>query len=488
MISRQSKTLEQAVARYVQKNNRSPPPGFEEWFKFAQDHQSAIIDDYGQLDKDLEPLRKVPSNILRQRIKNATKAGMWLLYQWDFKDGNVTTTAKDDWETVRTYREIMTPFLDKLPEFTVLQSWDDSHRVCGPKDGKEDVLDASVFQAQCHGGNAVPSPRDHLLQGCPRNTASKALISSDRPSIDVCTNADAWKTRHGIFGMHNGCFNSTVPVLSLAKVSSFQDVLTASWCYGGSGYRALGDNQDKVAYVDKKPRMYWRGSNTGARYEKEFAFRGHRQRLVMLGHQLRAKAAQLAARVSIAGDTPDVFSEEDRKRVELPNMPKTFSKAQLSAISRFTNDTFDMNFVNLHGCDGDDSFCKDWKETIPLAEHQSSSYAFQNKFLMDLDGNSMSCRFYRLLDSNSLVFKQTIYVEWHDDRIVPWLHYIPVSTDLEELPILLDFFANDPRGEILGQKIAETSRQWASTGLRKIDLSIYTYRQMLELADIIGHD
>ncbi|KAJ1021066.1 hypothetical protein NDA16_003852 [Ustilago loliicola] len=107
---------------------------------------------------------------------------------------------------------------------------------------------------------------------------------------------------------------------------------------------------------------------------------------------------------------------------------------------------------------------------------------------MDLDGNSMSCRFYRLLDSNSLVFKQTIYVEWHDDRIIPWLHYIPVSRNMEELPVLLDFFANHPDGQRMGAEIAEASRIWAGTALRKMDLSIYTYRQMIELAHIIGHD
>ena len=113
---------------------------------------------------------------------------------------------------------------------------------------------------------------------------------------------------------------------------------------------------------------------------------------------------------------------------------------------------------------------------IPLAEKRPSSFAFNNRFLMDVDGNSMSCRFYRLLDSNSLDFKQTIYAEWHDDRIVPWLHYVPVSVEFEELPILLDFFTNHKTGQQLGELIANHSRDWAATALRKVDLSIYTYR------------
>ena len=483
MTSRQSKTYEQAVARYVEQYNRQPPPGFEDWFKFAKENKAVIIDDYGQLEQDLAPLRKIPGHILRQRIKNARKTKMWLLHQWDFVNGTVTTTGPGNWENVAMFREIMSPFLHKLPDFTVLHSWDDSHRVCGPKDGIEDVTDPNVFQM---GTNGNPDAKDHLTYGCPRSTATTSSLTSDRPSIDICTHAEDWKTRHGIFHVPNGCFNSTVPVLSLAKVSSFQDITTASWCYGSEGYRLFGNNKDKVPYSEKKGHLYWRGSNTGSMPQKKWAYFGHRQRLVMLGHQMRTKAAQLAARAKAT--TNMVFTEDDYKRVELPNMPKTFTDAQLSALSRLNGDSIDMNFVNLHNCAEDPEFCKVWKATIPLAQRQDSSVAFQNKMLMDLDGNSMSCRFYRLLDSNSIVFKQTIYSEWHDDRIVPWLHYIPVSGSMEELPILVDFFANHRQGDVLGPLIAEASRDWSATALRKIDLSIYTYRQMIELANIIGHD
>ena len=484
MVSRQSKSYEQAVARYVEQYKRQPPPGFADWFKFATENHAVVIDDYGQLEKDLEPLRKIPPHVLRQRIKNARKTNMWLLHQWDFVNGTATTSGPGNWENIATFREIMSPFLHKLPDFTMLHSWDDSHRVCGPRDGIEDVNDTSVVQI---GTTGEPDARDHLMHGCPRNTATNSSLTSDRPSIDICTHGEDWKERHGIFHTFNGCFNSTVPVLSLAKVSSFQDITTASWCYGAEGYRLFGEKKDKVPYAEKKPHLYWRGSNTGTVPKAKYAYFGHRQRLVMLGHQMRTKAIELAARAN-ASSGALTFNKDDLKRFQLPNMPTTFTQPQLEALSRLNADSIDMNFVNLHSCDQTPEFCKEWKSKIPLAQRQDSSVAFQNRFLMDLDGNSMSCRFYRLLDSNSLVFKQTIYAEWHDDRIVPWLHYVPVSRNMEELPILVDFFANDPKGQELGSVIADASRNWAATALRKIDLSIYTYRQMLELAHIIGHD
>ncbi|EST08105.1 Lipopolysaccharide-modifying protein [Kalmanozyma brasiliensis GHG001] len=488
MVARQSQTYEQAVQRYVEQYNRQPPPGFQDWFTFAKANNAIIIDDYGQLEQDLAPLRKIPAHVLRQRMKNGRKTGMWELHQWDFKNGTVSTGAKHG--TVNAFKGILQPFVHKLPDFSVLQNWDDNHRVCGPKPGEvEDVNDTTVIEV---GTSGDPDAMDHLTIGCPRNTETTSSVTSDRPSVDFCKHTHDWMNQHGIFRVHNGCFNSTVPVLSLTKISSFQDITTASWCYGADGYRLWGLNpsgkdSDHVAYRDKRARIYWRGSNTGSRRGKKPHYYGHRERLVMMGAQMQKKAAELAARYK-GQSLPGTFTQDDVKRVELPEMPKTFTQLQLSALSRLDPEAIDMNFVGLHGCQNDPERCAEWEKTFPLAAHQDSSFAFRNKFLMDIDGNSMSCRFYRLLDSNSLVFKQTIYVEWHDDRIVPWLHYVPVSKGMEELPILLDYFTNDPTGQALGEMIANTSRDWSNSALRKIDLSVYTYRQMLELAHIIGHD
>ena len=482
MVSRQSQTYQQAVDRYVQQFQRQPPPGFEDWFHFAKLHNATIIDDYGQLEKDLAPLRKVPSHILRQRVNNVRKVVKHRLYQWEFVNGTAHTDAPAEWEEVQVYKEILQPFVHKLPDFKLLHNLNDPHRVCGPKYGEEDVNDPSAPIAHCSDGSC----KELLTLGCPRNTETTSLVSTDRPSVDMCANAEDWSTKHGLFHVYSECYRTTVPMLSLSKVSSFQDITTASWCYGSTHYRLEGDHKDTIPYAQKKASIYWRGSKTGSSPLAQYAFRGHRERLVMLTHQMKSKIAQLTGRTQTGADL--TLAAADLDRVSLPNMPTTFTRAQATALSRLQPDSININFVKLHNCEVDPQFCTTWNATIPLSPAVSSNRAFENKFLIDVDGNAMSCRFYRLLDSNSLVFKQTIWVEWHDDRIVPWLHYVPVSTDYEELPILIDYFANNVKGQELGQLIAESGRDWASTALRKIDLSVYTYRQMLELANIIGHD
>ena len=96
----------------------------------------------------------------------------------------------------------------------------------------------------------------------------------------------------------------------------------------------------------------------------------------------------------------------------------------------------------------------------------------------------MSTRFYRLLSSQSVVLKQSWIQEWHDDRLVPWVHYIPVTMGMDELPSLINFLVNDPEGKRLSIEISREGSTWSRQVLRRIDMSIYVYRLLLELAEI----
>ena len=114
--------------------------------------------------------------------------------------------------------------------------------------------------------------------------------------------------------------------------------------------------------------------------------------------------------------------------------------------------------------------------------------AFAHQFVLDLDGKGASCRFYPLLGSNSVVFKQTVWTEWHSDRLRPWLHYIPIDVDLAkgELPTALDWFLHTAEGPRYAAMVATESRAWSEQALRKVDVAIYYFRLLLELADLLG--
>ena len=103
------------------------------------------------------------------------------------------------------------------------------------------------------------------------------------------------------------------------------------------------------------------------------------------------------------------------------------------------------------------------------------------------------------MTSNSLIFKSTIYPEWSvvlcslypfvylsprsarfTDRVVPWVHYVPIQVDLSDLHDALLFFRGDGNGdgahEYLARKIASAGRQWSKQFWREEDLVSYFFR------------
>jgi hypothetical protein len=57
---------------------------------------------------------------------------------------------------------------------------------------------------------------------------------------------------------------------------------------------------------------------------------------------------------------------------------------------------------------------------------------------------------------------------------------------MEELPSLMDFLINSREGERLSANIAQAGYDWSRLVLREIDMSLYVYRLLLELAEIYG--
>lgn len=68
MMSSQSRTLDDAVKVYRFRYRRDPPKGFDKWWKFTQQNNVKIIDEYDSLMKDLEPFWFLSPEELRRRI------------------------------------------------------------------------------------------------------------------------------------------------------------------------------------------------------------------------------------------------------------------------------------------------------------------------------------------------------------------------------------------------------------------------------------
>jgi hypothetical protein len=84
-------------------------------------------------------------------------------------------------------------------------------------------------------------------------------------------------------------------------------------------------------------------------------------------------------------------------------------------------------------CDVEDGSCAAIKAELPFREVKTFSEENHYRYILDIDGNAWSARFHRLLQTNSLILKSTVYPEWWNQRIQPWLHYVPVKLDFTDL-------------------------------------------------------
>jgi Arabidopsis thaliana protein of unknown function (DUF821). len=140
---------------------------------------------------------------------------------------------------------------------------------------------------------------------------------------------------------------------------------------------------------------------------------------------------------------------------------------------------FDVAFTRIFQCGR--KYCHDQKMYFDVKPWADKDQAFRSKLVFDIDGNGISGRYYKLLASKSAPLKHTILREWHDDRLIPWVHYIPVSHSMDELPELTMYLTSEA-GQKRAQEIAEQGRDWFSKSFRKEDFTIYMYRLFLELA------
>jgi len=251
--------------------------------------------------------------------------------------------------------------------------------------------------------------------------------------------------------------HSLPPILSIGRISAFRDILIPCPCYFNHPILET----DPTSFEEKRPALYWRGSTTGLRNLKTTWRSGHRQRFVAFAQSLQRTAADLLNMRFLGGS----IATKDKQRAS------------------FFKSLFDVGFGSYLQC-GDDSVCSEMESLLGHPFHEEEDISLDYQYVYDIDGNSMSTRFYRLMSRNSVVLKQTLFQEWHDDRLVPWVHYVPVTMEMEELPALMTFLVMDPRGRQLSREIAEEGARWSRQVLRTEDMSVYVYRLLLELADI----
>jgi hypothetical protein len=463
LIKRQSHTLEAAETKYRRRYLREPPPGFDKWFIYAQSKKSVIIDDFDMINHDLKPFWRVTPQRLLESVDHVTSFDHLALRKCGFTNGEYHGQG-GGW-IVDDLGQLLAEVSRDLPDVEFAFDVVDEPRVVITKQ----MLDT--------GGVAKPEFQDanhksiwsRITASCEVETPSSyrpfvhdygiSFVQDWHYAKDVCSHPE-FELMHGFFSSPETCLltDAPIPVLSQAAPTSFGDIMYPSpWYTEKVDQGNYKDNEDPP-WEQKADKLYWAGSTTGSHSWNSSWKYAHRQRFVGL--------------VQTLNQTNHKYLEEFKPGIW----------ASYEAVEDH-HDLFDVKLTAVIQCDDKD--CGEQEKFFTLGEKEERSQQFHSRFIFDTDGNSFSGRYYTLLQSRSAVLKQTVLREWHDERLIPWVHYIPVSLSMDELPEIMRYMTSHEDGKRRAKEIAAASREWYEKVLRREDFTIYLYRLMLELARIM---
>ncbi|KAM0469884.1 hypothetical protein ACHAP7_009727 [Fusarium lateritium] len=464
VLNAQSKDHKSATAEYRKRYGIEPPPGFEAWFQFAKQHKSPIVDEFNTIHKSISPFMKLSGKEVSETMTKLHKTEGSEVWLCEFTGKTAKTKCRHphrsfDRHYSLLFNELFSDLAGILPDVKFLINHFDEPRVMISDESKrdksfrlEDLSQKPTWKIlTSHCPSSERESRSSAKDGI--NTFGLSFVRNHTSEIDLCQHPE-YKDLHGAF-INPKTFrliDGLVPVMSTGAYSTMGDVLFPSPAYVEEEF--LYDSQHDMQWSQKKDNLYWTGSTTGGYALDEQWRNHHRQRFVSLAQNINHQPHSYLREVNGVDG----------------NVKSWFLNGRL----------YDVGFTRIFQCDR--KYCRDQKTYFDIKSWANKDKAFGSKLVYDLDGNGISGRYYKLLSSNSLPLKQALLREWHDERLMPWVHYIPVSQSLEELPELVTYLTSTKAGQKLAERIANQGRDWMGRGVRKVDMAVYTYRLLLEMA------
>lgn len=293
----------------------------------------------------------------------------------------------------------------------------------------------------------------------------KSFVADFYKSTDICYNPEIRELHASAIADYRMPANPLMPQISVCRMLRNNDIV-------GVPLDAVYQNPPFVPWSEKSnDKVLWRGSPTGIFHNKEMPWRqAQRERLHFLANNKSDEAV------------PVLVSGPEGLRV------KEFPKNQMNEA------WFDIGlFGGPAQCSHEDGSCAEMDEEFEWRPSVRGNQALEYKYVVDVDGNGWSSRFRRLLKSNHVVLKSTLFPEWFNDLLVPWYHYVPIRFDYADLYDVMAFFKGAPDGSTQGrddlaQEIAKNAHTFVDTHWRVPDMESFMMLVMLEYWRLISDD
>ncbi|OAX81116.1 hypothetical protein ACJ72_04545 [Emergomyces africanus] len=523
LLDRQTLDVKAAAKQYRLRRGRHPPPGFDEWFKFAQKHDAVIVEEFfDQIEHDLTPFWAISPSELRHQAAS-------LEYRVVVRDHNTSISeSKHFWAPI--WNSLIQSLEEYLPDVVVPLNVMDESRLIVPFEKMEEyrskgratrkllkatevvqsftkIPETKIPNPPYDPGYEGPSQGPYwkmVARGCPEdspartqtvspidfskppppqyhnylNFAYEGYIANFTEAKNPC-NRPELQVLHGNFiePISISTSQKLFPLFGGSKLSVNNEILLPAAMYFAEKTIWSGDEESGGKWQSKADKLVWRGAATGGRNRPENWHGFHRQRFVSMLNATTVRRAETGE------SSPPNFALPN---YDLYNLAKT---SRPRHIADLLQSHADVGFVDL--------VCFPDQKGRPTCPHTDPFFSivpqipmdqqYKMKYLADIDGNSFSGRYRGFLLSTSLPIKSTLYDEWHDSRLIPWAHFVPMDSTYADIYGIMEYFlghGEEPGRDEVARKIALDGKAWAEKVLRREDMKIYTYRLLLEYARV----
>ncbi|QIW96088.1 hypothetical protein AMS68_001606 [Peltaster fructicola] len=530
LLQKESKDVRHAAKAYRKRRGRQPPPQFDKWFEFAQRHGSIVVEEFfDRIYDDLTPFWGASPNQLRNHANSAEN-------RIAIREQTVTTRTQDDEprEHIETWRRMLEDIIARdgwlpdvdmpmnvMDETRIIAKWEDvREHLMREAEGRDIVPDALLvneYQRLQALDKLAPGPVDPSWQtsmpywglvtpGCAPMSPARHSYLDDHdythpPVYDVGVPDGSyygfvqnWTLSRSLCDYPNlqsmlGYFiepvsisitSKLIPLFHSSKLSVNNEIVLPSPSQWEDSKQFSKGEYEPAEWESKANKLFWRGQASGGRNRDYTWTHFHRHRFVNMANATAVRAAS-------NGEAQPNFVLPDNKYYDLGVLKGR--DVQNETLGDWVETWGDAGLTHLQCYPDDDApRCGYTDPFFSIADgNDGVSRGWQHKYLPDIDSNTNSARFRMYLNSTSLPIKATMYHEWHDNRLVPWKHFVPMHNSYMDLYGIMDYFLGNEAAGLAGHDavakvIALSGQEWVERALRKEDMLVYMYRVILEFA------
>ena len=489
-----SKTVDEAREFYFQ-HYGAIPTYFNNWFEFAKERKCRI-NRYDMLQEQTFKFKNVQHANFKEDLESLiTFFNSTQLTKMVSKDGKVKISVSN--VRAASYVSIFERLQQFLPNIEFVVNTHAQPVIMANSNIKE----LSKFNQHRNGvGNALLVLKDKLAT----TTKVLSLAQIHKLSCTQNTHRESLQQGYGLFiepPMEYQTFK-TLPILSWGGYPGCtKDILIPSvYHYEFDNLTLLKNKYPE--WSTKKQTLIWRGTTSGSPFIESDNYLFHPDHVCIDN----CEPDQLKV-VSAGNYAKYIWFWSHRQR--LVNHCNEYP------------DLCDVNFVDA--VEMNIAFRKQVFRYFKIVKKINFEDFFNHKFILDVDGNGYSGRFLKLLRGNSLIFSAHYAIDWFNDIVIPFYHYIPIDMSYAEINInalpqdfqeeliekrkgwnrfsheryddlnsplgyndmaakILYFQKNDEHAKL----IADRGQAFAEEYLREEDMDCYIYRALIEMYEIIN--